>query len=241
MLRTIIIDDEQPNIELLINLTEKYCKEIEIVGTADNVNDGLELIVNLKPDLLFLDVELHSHSGFEILNAIDIDKLNVVMVTAFEKYAIQAFKHLVKGYLLKPVIITELVSVVQKIEKLVQKQKGIAEAMQAIDTTRLLAISSKEQIELVQLEDVIRLEADGSYTLIHCVDGSIHLSSRHLKEYEEKLPTSHFIRVHNSHIVNIKFVQKILRTRNGNLVMIDNTEIPISPNRKKDISDRIVT
>ncbi|MBK7762262.1 MAG: response regulator transcription factor [Bacteroidetes bacterium] len=240
MLRTIIIDDEQPNIDLLINLTRKYCPEVEIIATADNVNDGLEIVLKNKPDLLFLDVELHSHSGFEILEAVDTEYLNVVMVTAFEKYAVKAFKHSVKGYLLKPVIITELVSVVQKIQKLVDKQKGTTEVHQAIDTSKILAISSKEQIELLQLEEIVRLEADGSYTQIYCVDGSIHLSSRPLKDYEDKLPSTIFLRVHNSHIVNIKFVQKIMRTRNGNLVMTDNTEIPVSPNRKKDISDRIV-
>ncbi|HNB82216.1 MAG TPA: LytTR family DNA-binding domain-containing protein, partial [Chitinophagaceae bacterium] len=154
--------------------------------------------------------------------------------------ALEAVNQQVQGYLLKPVVITEFVAIVQKVKARLEKAKqNELERLQG-DQVKMLAVMARDQIELLQIDDIMRMEAKGSYTTIHCANGNIHLSSKKLKEYEDRLPSSQFLRVHHSHIVNLKFVQKMLRTRNGNLIMNDQTEIPISPNKKKEVSERII-
>lgn len=240
MIQTLIIDDEQPNVDLLVNLTARYCPSIEIVGSATSLHEGLEAIIHLRPELLFLDVELHNQNGFELLDSVWDDRLNVVMVTAFEKYALQALKHAVQGYLLKPVIISELISVVQRIEKRIMDKSKREPSLPTTEPEQLLAIPGKEQIDFIQLESIIRLEAKGSYTHVYCADGRTFISSKNLKEFDDRLPASFFLRVHHSHIVNLRYVQSMLRSRSNDLIMCDHSEIPISPSRKKEVFEHFI-
>lgn len=239
-MRAVLVDDDKLNSDLLINLLNKYCPGVIITGTAETVDEALEVIVATTPDLLFLDIELHNRSAKDILNSIDLDKIQIILITAFDKYALEMYKFHVVDYLLKPLAITDLISAVNKAFKNIEKNK-IADVNQLQQTSeRYIALPEKDHMNITRMNDIIRLEAKNSYTQVFTKDHKSIISSKSLSDYEDLLPRHLFIRVHNSHMVNIKFILRYLRTKNGSLVMVDNSEIPISANRKKEVTEHIV-
>lgn len=240
-MNAIIIEDDFLNIDLIKNLCQKYAPEVNILGAADNVNEGIEMLVNLKPDLLFLDVEIHNQTAFDILNSINLNQLIIVMVTAHEKYALQALKANVADFLLKPVSILEFTKSMEKCLSIFQEQhKDIDSKSHTSQEVKHISIPYKEHIEIIQVDDILHLEAKGSYTIITTISNIQHTSSKPLKEYEARLPLNLFLRVHNSHIINVEGVSKYLRSRTGSLLLKNNTEVPISASRKNEVHERLI-
>jgi len=243
-MRAIVIDDDYLNIMLIESFCKRYTPYVEIVATADNVPDGIEMLVIHKPHLLFLDIEIHDQSGFDILNAVNQDELMVIMVTAHSKYAVQAVRARVIDYLLKPVLISDFVASVEKCRMAHEKKKPVIENETQSHTppieNRHISIHHKDHIEIIPIENVLHMEADRSYTIITTMDNIQHISSKPLSGYEEKLPLDLFLRVHNSHIVNIKGITKLLRSKNGGILLLNNVNVPIGVNRKKEVYDRIL-
>ena len=238
-MNAVLIDDDTLNNELLENLLGKYCPNVNIVGIAEDVEEALAVIVNTDPDVIFLDIELHNLTARDLLNAIDLENRQVVIISAYEKYALQMHKYPVTDYLLKPLIITDLIVAVNKVQKQYEKIKGLNNGDDD-SINKYIALPEKDHMNITNIEMIMRLEASGNYTKIHTVNSKCIISSKTLGEYEDFLPKQKFLRVHNSHIVNLQFVSKYLRTKNGCLVLTDGTEVPISANRKKGVTTRIV-
>lgn len=240
MIKTVIIDDEPNNVDTLTQLLLKYCPVIEITGVADNARSGQEVILDVQPDLVFLDIEMPYGNAFELLNNITPINFEIIFVTAFDNYAINAIKYSALDYLLKPVNISELQSAVQKAVDRI-KIKNIS---QKIDTLffnlntakpflQKMALPTLDGLIFVNVKDLVWLEARGSYTFIYLATGQKITISRTLKEFEDILPQDNFSRIHQSYIINHHFIKKYVRGRGGSVEMEDGTIIEVSL-RKKD-------
>lgn len=238
--KAIIIDDETINLQLLQGLLAKYCPDLNIVATATNVNDGIEVILQHKPNILFLDIEIHGKTGFDILELIDDNAIQVILVTAFEKYTLKAFKYAVVDYLLKPIAIEELISAVSRCKaRLLELQKQKDTIPPPDNEPEFIIVHQKDSIEIIKVIDIVHLDSSAGYTEIYTAQNRKILSSKSLSETEKLLPASKFFRVHNSHIVNFNHVLKLIRSKFGTLQMTNGSEIPISQTWRDEVHKRI--
>ena len=220
--RTIIIDDEKYARENLIHELEKYNDIIEIIGEANNVESAIEIIDNLKPNLIFLDINLGDGTGFNVLENVMFNDFKTVFVTAYDQYAIKALKINAIDYLLKPLNKTELKEVVDKIVSLETKmQIQVQEILSQVKNnfrSKKIAIPSTEGLILYEIDSIIRCQSDGNYTMIFFNDKKKIISSKTLKHFDELLGEYGFERIHNSHLVNINYITKYLNKDGGFLM-----------------------
>lgn len=236
-MKAIIIDDESSNTKLLIKLLETYCPEVDILGTADNVELGLELINNLKPQLLFLDIEIHNKNARDILKIINTAKIQVILVSAHDNYAIEMIEYNICYYLLKPLEITKLIAGVEKAKKAISIQTVNTLIPEEENTeAKFIAVAFNGHMKIISVKSIMYIEAFGNYTKILCADGSENTHTKPISYYTSILPKSEFFRVHNSYIVNITMVSKYLKSRNGTLVMTNGNAIPISASKREEIA-----
>lgn len=241
MIRAIIVDDELSNIQNLQALLNRHCPQVSIAGTALNNVAAAELIDQHRPDLLFLDIQLGADSGLNLLKLVPGRSFEVIFVTAYDQYGIQAVKLAALDYLLKPVDIDELVTAVAKAaEKLKLKQHNrqldflISHLKKDDAQPAKIALQQQKEIRYVNLTDIVRCEADDTYTNFHLKTGDRIMVSKGLKEYAEMLPANDFLRTHQSHLVNINFVKSWLKEDGGALLLTNGDKIPVSrPNREK--------
>jgi two-component system, LytTR family, response regulator len=240
MIRTVLIDDEPNNIDTLQQLLLRYCPVVEIVGKANSAQTGKEVIEATQPDLVFLDIEMPYGNAFDLLNSISPINFEIVFVTAFDNYAINAIKFSALDYLLKPVNIRDLQAAVQKASAQIDT-KNIHKRIDTLfynlytpkSVFQRLALPTLDGLVFVNTEDCIRLEAKSNYTIIHFKNGSMVTISKTLKEFEDILSREQFSRIHHSHIINHFFVKKYHRGRGGYIEMEDGTTIEVSI-RKRD-------
>lgn len=234
-----IVEDENRSRELLQHLLEEYCPSLEVIGSASSVEEAIKALHQLKPQVLFLDIELHPGTGFDILQRTADVEFQVIFTTAYDHYAIRAIKFSALDYLLKPIDVQELQSAVQRAIQQIHHQHP-QESLQLLlqnlvkkQQDYTISLSTAEGVEFVPIASVLRLEANGAYTIFHLKDGRKIMVSRNLKEYEALLSEHGFFRIQNSHIVNLKEVKKYLKTDGGYAVMNDDTPVAISPKKKE--------
>ena len=236
---TIIIDDEPDAVDFISSIATEYCPDLDVVGKANNVREGVALINEIKPDLVFLDVEMPNGTGFELLTHFPEKTFDVIFITAFNHYAIQAIKFSAVDYLLKPININEFIEAVNKVVS--KRRSGVLSGNENFDIllenlrtshpTRLV-IPTSDGREYLNPKDIIRIEADRSYSWFFITGRHKILVSRHLKEFQDLLNDRNFFRPHNSHLINLDFVKKFIRHDGGYIEMTDGSQIPISRNRK---------
>ena len=237
-LKVIIVDDEQDAVNFIHSIINEYCPGLEVIGEAFNKADGMKLITDKNPDLVFLDVEMPHGSGFDLLAQLPEKKFDVIFITAFNHYAIKAIKFSAVDYILKPINIHEFVLAVEKvIEKrnsLPYQNSNFSALLENLRATLpfKLAIPSSEGMEYLATQEIIRIEADRSYCWFYLKDKRKLLISKNLKEYQELLNDRNFFRPHNSHLINLEYVKKFIRSDGGYIEMIDGSNVPISRNRK---------
>ncbi|MBA3682260.1 MAG: response regulator transcription factor [Bacteroidetes bacterium] len=205
MLRAIIIDDELIGINTLKVLIEKHTQGIKIVATATEPEKGITAIDDYKPEVVFLDISMPKMSGFELLEKVNHKNFKLVFTTAHQEYAIKAIKNGVYDYLLKPIDIEELKICINKI-----LEESPLKEIQKKHTTGLIELSVKDGIIFIKPQDVIRLEASGSYTVFYLINNVKHIASKNLKEFEPMLDPNLFYRCHQSHIINLQKVEKMV-------------------------------
>lgn len=240
MIRAVLVDDEPNNLETLHQLLAKYCPQVEIAGTADSVTRAREVILDKKPDLVFLDIEMPYGNAFELLNSMPAVDFEIIFVTAFGNFAIEAIKYSALDYLLKPVNIKELQAAVQKAAQRIQF-KNISQKLDNLffnlNTTKpslqKIALPTLEGLIFVNIKDLVWLEARGSYTCAYLSSQQRIMVSRTLKEFEDVLPVDYFSRIHQSYVINHNYIRKYNRGRGGTIEMEDGTVIEVSM-RKKD-------
>ncbi len=238
-LRAIIIDDEQTGIDTLKLLLEKYITDVKVVAQTTAGKEAIELIENYMPEIVFLDISMPEMDAFELLEKLTWKNFNLVFTTAHQEYGLKALKGGAVDYLLKPIDHKDLKIAVDKIKTKVIEQKIILAEIGSIPTNNLkvttskIAVSSKYEIEYLELDEIVSLESKSNYTTIHLVNGNTLLTPRTLKDYEIQLchSNSRFIRVHNSFIIN---VQKVLRYIKDvdDIIMVTNQKIPLSKSRR---------
>ncbi len=236
----LIIDDDKLNCRLLKSLVNKYCPDVTILDECNTIEHALESIVGLKPELLLLDIEIHDKTAFEILKVTTGYSYEVILITAYLKYAPESYNYPISAYLLKPIQVSELVNAIAKCRKNIASKAIHHKESYQLHDPKFIAVPNNEQVELIDVNSIIRLESDNNYTTIYTDKLKPIVSAKPIKEYEIRLPTSLFFRVHNSHIVNLKCIRSYMRSKNGSLVLIDGSIIPISASRKKELTDRIL-
>ncbi len=241
-MRSVVIDDEPKARQYLINLLKSHFNEIEVVGEAEGVDSGVKLIETLKPDLLFLDVQMQDGTGFDLLSKIDRSNLNVIFVSAHDYFAITAIKFSAVDYLVKPVDVEELHKAIEKIKQ----QKSLSEVRQKLDLLlnninriEKIALPSMSGIEFVKLDQVVRCEAESNYTAFYLNNGEKIIVSKTLKDYEEILCSKGFFRIHKSVIINMAYLKKYVKGDGGTVILEDGTEIAVSRRRKDDFLEAL--
>jgi two-component system LytT family response regulator len=243
MIRTLIVDDEPKNIRILRGLLQSYCPRVHIIGEADGFHKALELIDSLKPDLLFLDIEMPYGNAFDLLEKIMPVKFEIIFVTAFDEYALKAFKYSALDYLLKPVNIDELKTAVSKAEQKLEQKNINSQLNNLISNfkkTELhkIALPLLEGLIFVPVPEITYLHAKGSYTDVHLQSGEVYTTARTIKDYDDMLSPDTFCRVHHSYLINVNHVKKYSKGRGGLLEMEDGALIEVSIRRKEEFLSR---
>lgn len=240
-MNAIIVEDELRSREFLKNLVEEFCPQVKILAMASSVDEAVEMIERLKPGLVFLDIEMHTGTGFDVLQKLKERNFHVIFTTAYDHYAIRAIKFSAVDYLLKPIDVEELQDAVKKVtEKIADNssRQTLDILLQNLKQTATedfsITLSTNEGLEFLPLKNIIRLEASGPYTHFFIKDNRKVIISRHMKEYEMLLADHYFFRVHNSHMINMKEVNRMVRTDGGYAIMSDGSEIAISSKKKEE-------
>lgn len=246
MIRTLIIEDEQKSMEMLAGIIQKNCPDLTIVGLARNVKEGVEMIESLKPELVFLDISMPDGSGFDLLEKVSGHKFELIFATASDQHAIRAIKYSACDYLLKPIDIEELKEAVNKV---VQKKRSspnmenlqflIQHLKKADENFQKITLPTGNAYEIVNIKDIVRCEADGSYTTFYLSDKRKLMISVGLKHYEELLPENDFIRVHHHHLINMNHVVRFLKEDGGYAIMSDGSKIEISRRKKETFMEKL--
>ena len=239
MMRAVLIDDEISNLENLRTLLEKHCPQVTIMATAQNVSDAVDAIEKYLPDLVFLDIQMGEQTGFDVLKLLPARNFEVIFVTAYDQYGIQAVKFAALDYLLKPIDIQELMNAINKAEHKLSTQNKtsqldfLLQQLKKPETNATkIALQMQSEIRYVDLSDIIRCEADNTYTRFLLANNERILISKSLKEYADLLRPNGFLRTHQSHLVNPKFVKSWLKEDGGVLLLSSGEKIPISkPNK----------
>lgn len=242
-LKVLIIDDEKRAREGLFSQLESKSDHLEMLGEASSVQEGLERIRQLEPDLVFLDVEMGDGTGFDLLKEIGSPDFQVVFVTAFDQYAIQAIKFSALDYLLKPIDPDELSAVVDKAYERALSGGNVSDIRNFIrneginnPNDRKIAIKCLDSIKYLPISDLSHFSADGSYTKIFMKDGKAILASKMLKHFVEMLEGyPQFVRIHRSTLINIKFVEEFQYSEGGSVLMTNGLKVYPSEDRKKEL------
>lgn len=246
-IKAIIIEDEKHSRESLINLLEEFCDDVKIIGTADSVPKALDLIPLSNPDVVFMDIELNSGTGFDILTQLPELNFEVIFTTAFDQYAIKAVKFCSLDYLLKPIDIEELQIAIEKAKQIKDKKiykkqlETLLKNIKPSSQNSKICLATSEGFEFINVNEILYCKAEGSYTLFTLKNNSNFLVSKHLKEYETLLLDQNFMRVHNSFLINLKEVKKFVKSDGGYIIMCNGDMVNISRNKKELFIDAMNT
>lgn len=244
MIKAILIDDEIDGLEDLQGSIEKYCPDVYICGTYQTPADGVAAVRNIKPNLVFLDIQMPRMSGFEILEQLSPVDFQVIFVSAYDKYAIKAIRFSALDYLLKPIDIDDLIKAVERVKERLKPvpysvQSVLQNSRNPLGRLDRIAVPSTEGIDFFDINDIIFLKADDCYTQMHLVNQSVKLISKVLKDFEELLSDSGFCRVHNSYLINLKHVRRYIRGEGGYVILTGNHHIDVSRRRKEEFLTRV--
>lgn len=243
-MKAIIIDDEKRARISLTYILQEYCPEVTVVAECENLPEGIKAIRKQQPDIVLLDIEMPGHSGLELLDFFDENEVNfsIIFTTAYNEYALKAFKFSAVDYLLKPIIPEELAEAIQRVSK--QKQrfenfKAFKENLQQ-ETLTKIAVPSGNTLLFLDTNKIMYIKGEGAYSEVFCSDGSRQLVSRNLKNFEDILCSdSRFLRIHKSYIVNFNFVTAFNKSDGGSIVLENKIQIPVSPDKSQTILDQI--
>jgi len=234
-LTAIIVDDEIHGRENLKKIIGMYCHEIEILGCADSVVHAKELVSIHHPDVVFLDINMPVLDGFDFLNEYNDRKFMVVFVSAHEEFGINAVKTGAVDYLLKPINIKELKQTVKKLLMIKDNGKKIESVLE----TDKVVLPASHGFDVLVIDDIIRLEAEGCYTKVIFKDGKNRIVSRILKDFEDTLPKDIFFRIHKSHLINLKYIKEYSKIGGNIVTMTDGSKIEISRRKAPDFMQKI--
>lgn len=244
MIKAIIVDDEKKGRDLLEILVKEHCPNITVIDKASNAEDAFYSIVSKQPELVFLDIEMPGGSGFDLLKKFDTINFSLIFVTAYDKYAVQAFKFSAIDYLLKPIDEEDLKDAVQKVSK---KQEPISSELETLtyniknfksDNSKL-ALATNNGLVFIEIKNIMHCEANGKTTWVYINGQEKILASKNLGEFDSFLNEYNFIRVHHSHLVNMNYIKSYKPGRTGTVIMTDDMEIDVSQRKKDDFLKKL--
>lgn len=234
-LNIILIDDEKRVRNSLKSILEMYYPTACVIGEAEDIKEGKELIHSLKPDVVLLDIKMPGGTGFDLLKQLMPLTFKVIFITAFDQYAIQAFKYSAIDYLLKPIIAEDLVNALDKsAEQLIASNETmkfdnlIDNFSQLTRDSKKIVLNTQDKIHIVGINEIIRCESDANYTTFTLLNKKPVIMSKPLKEYDEMLTPYGFFRSHHSHLVNLSMIDRLEKREGGVLIMKDNSEAMVS-------------
>jgi two-component system LytT family response regulator len=240
MIKAAVIDDEMMARETITEMINLYCPDVEIVGQAENVKNGVSLIQTTRPDVLLLDIQLTDGTGFDILKQLNHFTYKVIFITAYEDYALKAIKFSALDYVLKPVDPNDLIAAVEKAKESVEEKNNSVKLQALLNNINSLpngmkkiVLKTANNVHLINLNDIIRCQSDKNYTHFHIRDHEVVVVSKTLKEFDDILSDLKFFRVHQSHLINMIHVKRYEKSDGGYVVMSDGSIVPVSF-RKKD-------
>jgi len=243
-INAVIISHEKETLMILKKFAEENYMIVQIVGAAPCIKDGIVLIKSKKPDAIFLNIELEDDSFFEMLEQLEFSIPKLVFISTHKEYAIKAFKHNAVDFLLKPIDFNSIIIAIYKVIKRIemerafqnQKINNINTLNPVNQTNDYVAVASLEKIELIPMTEIIFCKADGKYTVFVLSNGNKIMSSRNLGEYSSILDNSYFFRIHNSYIINLRHISKILK-KDGYFCELSNGAIlPVAKRRQDDFN-----
>ena len=246
MYQTVIIDDDQLARRGLRRILEQNFHEIEIIGEAESVASGVLLIHEVAPELVFLDIEMPDGTGFSLLEKINKVNFKVVFTTSYSDYAITAFKYSAFDYIVKPVLIENVRNTIDRIKDIpVMNERKRLEALKknlnsANAEDHTIALPETNGFSIVKVNEIIRCEGERNYSRIFFKDGTSILVSRTLLDFDNLLVSHGFFRIHKSHLINLKYVNRYLKTDGGMVEMIDKIQLPVSPKFKDKLLNRLL-
>jgi len=245
-MKALIVDDEVSNRENLQQLLQRYAPDVDVCALAEGVDQAIKAIRHQRPELVFLDIQLQDQSGFDLLKQLDEINFEIIFVTAYDQYGIQAVKFAALDYLLKPIDIDELKFAVNKARTAIQlKQKNerlnyLLEYLKDDNQVKpRIALPMFGETRYVNINDIVRCEADNTYTRFVLAGGEQVLVSKTLKEYADMLANYSFLRTHQSHLVNMAYIKSWLREDGGSLLLTDHTKIPVSKLKREKVRDTL--
>ncbi len=235
--KTLIVDDEIHGRENLRALLTNHCSEIEIVGEATSVSQARECILELEPEVVFLDILMPVHNGFDLLDHFPERKFAVIFVSASVEFGIQAVKAGVLDYVLKPISIKELQLAVGKVKQYFEKDGD--ETIVATNEITKIALAHSNGFTIEEISNIIRLQADDNYTRVFTATGKQYLISRPLIDFERKLPVGKFIRTHKSYMINMQYLKDYSNEDGGTAVLSDGFKVPVSKRKNSSFLDTL--
>lgn len=240
-MKAVIVDDEAAVRNTIANLLKENFPEITVCASAGSVGEGFAAITEHQPDILFLDVELPDGLGFDLLKKLSPVRFRTIFITGHQEYALDAIKVSALDYILKPVDGDEFKSAVIKAREMISheeeqlKMLALSENLQEKKVLKRIILRTAEALQPIALSDIIRAEADSNYTHFHLAGGKHIIVSRTIKEYEAMLSGTALIRVHQSHLVNLNYIDKFYKHDGGYFQLKDGTTVPVSPNLKEKV------
>jgi two-component system LytT family response regulator len=247
MINAIIIDDEAHCIRRLETiLKERFSESLRLAGSFSTVEEGLAAVASLRPELVFLDVQIHDRTGFELLAQVKEVDFDVIFTTAYEKYALKAFKFSAVDYLLKPVDPDELAGAVSRVtermahREVTRRLETLFHNLKRVPgTAPRISIPTLDGLIFLDAADIIRCQSSVNYTILYLKDGQKITVSRTLKEFEDLLSDHDFFRVHHSHLINLGYIKRYHKGKGGSLTMTDGAEVEVSTRRKAEFLKRL--
>ncbi len=244
MISCIIIDDETKNIKLLQNMLNMHCPAVKVLATEIDAKNGLLLIDELQPQLVFLDVEMPHLNGFDLLKQLEPISFEVIFVTAYSHYAVEAFECHATGYVTKPINADKLIAAVDTAEKRIAEKSinknlfSLLEHNSKQAAPNKIPLSTTNGLIFVKIADIMYCESSGNYTHFYLVDDKKIVVSRQLGEYERLLPDGDFIRIHDKYIIHLTYIKEYIKGSGGDVVLENGKEIPVATRRKEEFMAR---
>lgn len=243
-INTVIIEDEEKCASLLRQLIKEYAPEFAICGTAGHVDNAVRLIEDAQPQIVFIDIRIADGTGFDVLRRLSSTHFELVFVTAYDSYALEAIKHAAIDYLLKPISIPEFETAIHRLRKRLSEKLeyntvgSLLKKLVQQENQERLAIITASGLDFVSLQDILWCKSDGMYTTFYLSDKSKVLSSRNLGTYEDQLIQNDFFRIHHSVIINMRWVKKYIKGKGGSVVLSDGTKLQVSQRKKAEFMER---
>jgi len=237
-MKAIIIEDEIQSQQTLSNMVKDFCEEVTILDVVASVQEAIKSINKHKPDFIFLDIELPEQDGFQLFKYFDNPTFDVIFTTAYNKYALNALKISAVDYLLKPINLEELQKAILKVKKNMLLKVNSNNLMFLKENLgnklKKIALPTSSGFSFVSIEEIIRCEANGSYTFFYLKDGSKILVSKTLKTFSDHLEDFNFFRINRAHLINLEFIESFGRQKKATITLSDGTILKLSQGRKSD-------